>query len=255
MDNRDKFGLAGKTALVVGGTRGIGRAISLQLARAGAQVVANFARDAAGAEELLALAVRETLTIDVVKADVSRPDGVSALLQQVDAKIPQLSILVFAAATGVHKPALELNGRHFDFTFALNVRAFLEIAQQCRKRMTAGGAIVALSSEGAERGISTYSLVGASKGALESLCRHLAVEWGGANVRVNVLSPGTVATDAWKALPDAQQRLKGAAERSPAGRLVTAEEVALTAQFLCSDAATAISGATLVVDGGARIRG
>jgi enoyl-[acyl-carrier protein] reductase III len=137
----------------------------------------------------------------------------------------------------------------------LNVRSFLELAQQCRKRMTAGGAIVALSSEGAERGISTYSLVGASKGALESLCRHLAVEWGSAHVRVNVLSPGTVATDAWKALPGAEQRLRHAAERSPAGRLVTAEEAALTAQFLCSDAAAAISGITLVVDGGTRIRG
>lgn len=255
MKGTQAFALADKTVLVVGGTRGIGRAISLQFARSGARVLANFVRDLEGAQGLMDIAAGESLDIEVVKADVSREAGVKTLLEQLERKMPRLSALVFAAATGVHRPASELTTRHFDFTFALNVRAFLDVAQHCRGRMHPGSAIVALSSEGAARGIRTYSLVGASKGALESLCRHLAVEWGGDGIRVNVLSPGTVVTEAWTALPDADRRLAAASQRSALGRLTTVEDVALAAQFLCSDAAGGMSGATLVVDGGARIAG
>ena len=100
-----------------------------------------------------------------------------------------------------------------------------------------------------------YTLVGASKGALESLARHLAAELAPKGIRVNVLSPGTVLTDAWTVLPDAEARLAEAGRRSFLGRLTTAEEVAWAAQFLCSDAASGVVGHTLVVDGGARRRG
>jgi enoyl-[acyl-carrier protein] reductase III len=255
MKGTEAFGLAGKTAVVVGGTRGIGREISLQFARSGARVLANFVRDATAAHSLTEIAASEALDLQVVKGDVSRDSGIAALREQLDVQMPQLSILVFAAATGVHRYATELSNRHFDFTFALNVRAFLEVAQLCRARMSQGGAIVALSSEGAERAIPTYSLVGASKAALESLCRHLAVEWGAAGIRVNVLSPGSVPTDAWTALPDAERRLASAVERAPLRRLASALDVALAAQFLCSNGAACISGTTLVVDAGARIAG
>jgi len=255
MSGIDVFGLAGKTVLVVGGTRGIGREISLQFARSGAQVLANFVRDLGAAQSLVEVAAGESLDLEVIRADVSRDTGMASLRERLDQKMPRLSILVYAAATGVHRPADELTNRHFDFTFGLNVRAFLELARHCRTRMTNGGAIVALSSEGAERGIATYSLVGASKSALESLCRHLAVEWGDAGIRVNTLSPGIVATQAWSALPDAERRLADAKARSPLGRLTRSADVAWAAQFLCSDAAAGISGTTLVVDGGARIAG
>lgn len=255
INETDAFGLAGKTVLVVGGTRGIGREISLRFARSGARVLAVFVRDRDAADALAGVAAGESLDLEVLRADVTRDAGIRALMDRVDQQMPKLSALVYVAATGVHRPASELSGRHFDFTFALNVRAFLEIARYCRSRMTDGGAILALSSEGAQRGIATYSLVGASKGALESLCRHLAVEWGSQGIRVNVLVPGTVATQAWAALPDAEQRLMQAQARSPRGRLSTALEVAWAAQFLCSRAGSGVSGATLVVDGGASIVG
>jgi enoyl-[acyl-carrier protein] reductase III len=96
-------------------------------------------------------------------------------------------------------------------------------------------------------------LVGASKGGLEALARHLAVELAPRGIRVNILTAGAVSTDAWKAMPNSEARIAETIRRTPAGRLVTAEEVAYGAQFLCSDAAAGMIGQTLVIDGGAGI--
>lgn len=112
---------------------------------------------------------------------------------------------------------------------------------------------MAMSSQGASRVVPAYSIVGASKGALEALSRHLAVELAPRGIRVNVIVPGAVATEAWASMPDSQARLAELANRSPLGRLVTAEEVAQAAHFLCSDAARSIIGQTLIVDGGASL--
>ena len=112
---------------------------------------------------------------------------------------------------------------------------------------------MAISSLGATRALPYYSLVGASKGALESLARHLAAELAPAEIRVNIVTAGAVLTDAWKAMPNNEARIAETIRRTPAGRLVTAEEVAYGVQFLCSDAATGIVGHTLILDGGAGI--
>jgi enoyl-[acyl-carrier protein] reductase III len=101
--------------------------------------------------------------------------------------------------------------------------------------------------------VPAYAAIGSSKGALEALARHLAVELAPRGVRVNILSPGSVQTEAWDAFPDKERRLAQALERSPTGRLVTPEEVAGAALFLCSPAARGLVGHTLVVDGGTRI--
>ena len=98
-----------------------------------------------------------------------------------------------------------------------------------------------------------YSLVGSSKGALEALARHLAVELAPRGIRVNILTAGAVLTDAWKAMPNSEARIAETVRRTPAGRLATAEEVAYGAQFLCSDAASGIIGQTLVLDNGVGI--
>ena len=251
----DPFSMQGKRVLVIGGTRGIGRAIALQLASAGADVVVNFVRDIEAAERLVAAASQAGLRLQTIRADVSSDKALERFVTEVEQHFADLSTLVFAAATGVHRPIEELSGRHFDFTFALNVKAFLALVKRFTPKMPPGSSIIALSSEGAGRAMPQYSLVGASKGALESLCRHLAVELAARGIRVNVLSPGTVRTDAWNALPDADRRLREAAERSPIRRLVTAEEVAFAARFLACDASAGMTGHTLVVDGGARIVG
>jgi enoyl-[acyl-carrier protein] reductase III len=178
-------------------------------------------------------------------------------LEQLDRSLqecgPHLSGLVYCAATGIHRPLDELTERHFDWTFNLNVRAFFKLIKLVKPRLSSGSSVVAVSSWGASRVLPCYSLVGSSKGALESLARHLAVELAPAGIRVNILTAGAVLTDAWKAMPNSEARIAETVRRTPAGRLVTAEEVAYAAQFLCSDAAAGIVGHTLVVDGGAGI--
>jgi enoyl-[acyl-carrier protein] reductase III len=251
----EPFSLAGKTALVVGGTRGIGRAIALRFAAAGANVIVNYVRDEAAAQQFAAAAADAGVQIAAVRADASSDKGREAIAQAVTERFSSLSVLVYAAATGIHRPFEALSGRHFDFTFALNVKAFLAFVQTFAPKMPAGSSVIALSSEGAAHAMHHYSLIGASKAALESLVRHLATELGPRGVRVNALSPGTVLTDAWKVLPDSESRLAAAAARTPRGSLTTLDEVAAAAQFLASDAALGINGHTLVVDGGARITG
>jgi NAD(P)-dependent dehydrogenase (short-subunit alcohol dehydrogenase family) len=251
----DLFSLRDKTILVTGGTRGIGRAVSLRFARAGAVVIANYLRDEKAADQLRDLGSEEGLSLTTCRADVTQQRG----LEQVDNFLHErqinLSGLVHCAATGVHRPVEELTDRHFDWTFNLNVRSFFMLTKLVMGRFSAGGSIVAVSSWGARRALPCYSLIGASKGALEAFARHLAVELAPRGIRVNILTAGAVMTDVWKAIPNSDGRLAETIRRTPAGRLVTAEEVACGAQFLCSDAAAGIIGQTLVVDGGTGILG
>ena len=253
MDNA--FSLEGKSFLVAGGTRGIGRAISLQFARAGARVVANHVRDERSARTLEEEAEHEGIALSTCRADLTSDKGQAHLVESIDAALGGLSGMVFCAATGVHKPFDELKPRHFDWTFSLNVRAFFELVSALLPRFRPPAAIVALSSQGARQVVPCYSLIGASKAALESLARHLAIELAPKGIRVNILSPGAIRTGAWAAMPDGERRLAGAEKRAPLGRLTTPEQAARAAQFLCSDAAEGIVGQTLIVDGGLSLIG
>ncbi len=246
----DLFSLAGRVALITGGTRGIGRAISLRFAAAGATVIANYLRDQSAADELERQAKAATTCVTTCRADVTTDSGLRRLSDEVDANGGRLAAIVHCAATGVHRPLEQLTMRHFDWTYALNVRAFLDIVQRFAGRFAAEASILAVSSAGAMRAVPQYALTGSSKAALESLVRHLAVELAPRGIRVNALTPGTVQTDAWRVLPDADARLAAAIRRSPLGRLITPDEVAYAAHFLCSSAARGIVGQTLIVDGG-----
>ena len=247
------FALTGKRMLVTGGTRGIGRAVSARLARAGADVVANYVRDDEAAESLRKEMAACGAAFEICRADVSNPDGTRRLL---DALGPApLSAFVHCAATGVHGALQDLTLRHWDFTFALNARAFFDLVKALLPQLASGASLVAVSSEGADHAFPNYGLVGASKGALEALCRHMAIELAPRGIRVNVLSPGTVLTGALDAFPDKDARVREAIARSPRGRLTTVDEVAYAAHFLCSEASAGLNGHTLVVDGGQRIRG
>ena len=165
----DLFSLRGKTILVTGGTRGIGQAISLRFARAGATVIANYLRNEQAAQ-LKAIATEERLAITLCRADLTSERGLEQLDRSLQESGPHLSGLVHCAATGIHRPVEELTERHFDWTFNLNVRAFFKLTKLLMARFSEGSSIVAVSSWGASRALPCYSLVGSSKGALEAAC-------------------------------------------------------------------------------------
>lgn len=253
MLNNKAFNLAGKTFLIAGGTRGIGRAISLRFARAGANVVAIYVRGKKAAESLKDLAKEQEITVDCLCADLARPTGMEKISGYLKDNNIELSGLVYCAATGVHKHTDEFTAREIKWVFSLNIEAYIGLVNLLLPYFKKGSSIVAISSKGATRAVHEYGLVGASKGALEAYSRHLAAELAERKIRVNILTPGTVRTEAWDVLPDSERRLADAEARTPLGRLVTLDEVAYSAQFLCSDAASGVIGLTLVVDGGAEI--
>ena len=133
----DLFSLKGKRVLITGGTRGLGRAISLQFARAGASVLANYVRDVKGAELLGQEAVAHGMVIETVRADLSSEKGMETLVAAVGVEVP-ISALIHCAATGVHRPFEQLTLRHFDWTFGLNLRAFFDLVQRLLPRFPVG---------------------------------------------------------------------------------------------------------------------
>jgi enoyl-[acyl-carrier protein] reductase III len=160
-----------------------------------------------------------------------------------------LHALVHNAATGVIRPALETEDKHWDWTLGANARALLSLARAAVPSMPSGSSIVAISSLGSQRVLEDYALVGTSKAALESLVRYLAVELGPRGIRVNAVSAGVVDTGALEYFPNRDAMLQLGA-RNPAGRLVGGDDVAGLVAFLCSEDAEMIRGQTLVVDGG-----
>jgi enoyl-[acyl-carrier protein] reductase III len=158
--------------------------------------------------------------------------------------------VVHNAATGVIRPALETEDKHFDWTLAANARAFLSLARAAAPAMPSGSSVVAISSLGSTLVLENYVLVGTSKAALEALVRYLAVELASREIRVNAVSAGVVETEALDFFPNRERMLSSSLERTPAGRLVAPGDVADAVCFLCSPEAEMIRGQTLIVDGG-----
>ena len=243
-----------KIALITGSGRGIGAAIALYFARNGADVVINFFRNRAPAKEI----AREVKALGrsalLVKADMGNIENINQLMDEVEKTFGGLDILVNNAASGYNHPAMQQKPKGWDWTMNINARSVLFTAQRAVPLMVkrGGGSIVNISSPGSNRVMPDYIVVGASKAALESLTRYLAVELAPHNINVNAVSPGLVETDALKhfsTLSTVNIR-EEAARSTPAGRLVTAEDIAGVVAFLCTPSAGMIRGQVIAVDGG-----
>ncbi len=249
------FDLQGKVALITGGSRGIGRAVAMRLAENGVNIVVNYVRHRRDAEETVAAVRARGVECLAIKANVAKETDVARMFDEIQESYRRLDILVSNAASGVLKPVMELTTRHWNWAMDINARALLTLAQHAVPMMEKGGRIMAVSSLGAVRAVPNYTVVGASKAALESLVRHLAVELGPRGILVNTISAGVVDTDALKKFPNREQIISQSLERTPLGRLTTPDDVADLALFLCSDLASMIHGQVVVVDGGYAIQG
>ena len=238
--------ISGGTVFVTGGSRGIGKAIALRFAGLGAARVAigylrNDKAAEATADELRAKGAEPVL----VRGNVS-----SERVAREVAELGPIRALVHNAATGVIRPALETEDKHWDWTMSANARALLSLARAAAPQMPSGSSIVGISSLGSTRVLEDYVLVGTSKAALEALVRYLGVELAPRGIRVNAVSGGVVDTDALEHFPQKEQMLEWGAKRTPAGRLVQPKDIADAVVFLCSPEAEMIVGQTIVVDGG-----
>ena len=245
--------LSGKTALVTGGSRGIGRATALALGQAGAQVIVHYG----SAEKEAAAVVAEIRNAggkaEKVAADLRAADGPHLLAERVRAIIgDRLDILV--ANAGISKAAsiAETKVEDFDALFAVNVRAPYFLVQQLLPVMCKGSSVILLSSLAAHAAVGDLSAYSATKGAIDTLVKHFASALGERGIRVNAVAPGVVPTemsnftktDAGRDYTLGMQALK---------RLATPEEIAAAIAFLASDQARWITGDTLRVDGGSKL--
>jgi enoyl-[acyl-carrier protein] reductase III len=238
--------LQGATVFVTGGSRGIGKEIALRFADLGAARVGigylrNDKAAEATADELRAKGAEPVL----VRGNIS-----SERVAHEVAGLGPIRALVHNAATGVIRPALETEDKHWDWTMSANARALLSLARAAAPQMPNGGSIVGISSLGSTRVLEDYVLVGTSKAALEALIRYLGVELAPRGIRVNGVSGGVVDTEALEHFPQREQMLEWGQKRTPAGRLVEPKDIADAVAFLCSPEAAMIVGQTLVVDGG-----
>ena len=190
-----------------------------------------------------------------LQASVGIPDSVDDMFAELGKHFDRLDILVSNAASGVLKPALEMTLKHWRWCLETNALALNLLAQRAVPLMRAGASIIAMSSLGASRAMPDYGFIGASKAALESLVRTLAQELGPRRIRVNAVSAGVVDTDALRYFPNREELLANFARRTPAGPVLTPQDVAGAVYLLCLPEAAMITGHTLVVDGGFCISG
>jgi enoyl-[acyl-carrier protein] reductase III len=235
----------GASVLVTGGSRGIGKAIALRFAEQGAaRVTIGYLRNDRAAEE-----TAEELRAAGTEPVLLRGNVASERVAAEAAEAGPFDVLVHNAATGVIRPALETEDKHWDWTLNANARALLTLTRACAAQMPEGSSIVGVSSLGSIRVLENYTLVGVSKAALEAVVRYLAVELA-PRIRVNAVSAGVVETGALEHFPNREEMISSGLKRTPVGRLVEPADVADAVCFLCSPAAAMVCGHTLIVDGG-----
>jgi len=254
-----------KVALITGGTRGIGRQIAELLAESGANLALVYRHDRMSAEATQAELQRKNVAVLLIQADLSKEESIAEIIAQVRHRYEELDYLVSNAVFGVLKPIGEFTAKRFDIGMHANARAYLLLAQAAADLMVPPGKvgergggrgdprykrIVALSSLGSWRVIPGYAGVGASKAAIESLTRYLAVELAPRGIGVNAVAGGLVQTDSLKAFSEQSSWIKEQVARTPLGRIGEPSDIAKVVVWLLSDQAAWVTGQTVIADGG-----
>jgi 2-deoxy-D-gluconate 3-dehydrogenase len=247
----DKYDLTSKVAIVTGGGKGIGKAISIALANSGAKVVlaARSEQELKDTEEEIKAKGGEALAR---VTDLSKVEQIEGLVKDTVNQFGAVDILVNNAARSVLRPLMDLREDGVDKIFNVNVKAPFILARECAKVMSlkGGGSIVNITTVGAERGGPMMGMYMASKAALKMLTMCMAIEWASMKVRVNAVGPGMTKTDFSKPIwmnPEMESQLTA---KIPMGRLGEVEDIVGAVLFLCSQGAQYITGQTIYVDGG-----
>ncbi|TJV40754.1 MAG: SDR family oxidoreductase [Mesorhizobium sp.] len=237
--------LQGKTALVTGSSRGIGRAIAEGLAAKGAAVAVNYVGNQKAADEVVAAIAGNGGKAVAIQADMSSVSDISRLFDEAERELGTIDIVVANVGVAVIKPLTEATEADFDHVFGTNAKGTFFTLQEAARRVRDGGRIIAVSTGGTKMFFTQTALYLGSKGAVEQFVRVLSRELGPRGITVNALSPGFTDTDL---LPERDRAV--AAGMSPFGRIGAPRDVADIAVFLASDEARWLTGENIQAGGG-----
>lgn len=249
IDGRAPF--AGRVALVTGASRGLGRELTLDLARAGARIIAT-ASTAEGCAEVISVLAREGRDADALAMDLRSVASIETAVAEAVARHGRIDILINNAGLGTNHDAVDATEEEWDALFAVNVRGLFFACQAVGRHMIGRGygRIVNMASQAALVGIPRHAAYSASKAAVIGLTRVLALEWAPYGVTVNALAPTWVYTPGTAERLDQPAFLASVVARIPVGRVGTPPEIAAAVRYLASSEAGMVTGTTLVIDGG-----
>ncbi|MBE0687751.1 MAG: SDR family oxidoreductase [Anaerolineaceae bacterium] len=252
----DREAFAGKGVLVTGASRGIGRATALAFAQHGATVVVNYRADEAGARDTLAVLQQTGGTGYIIQADVADPDSVQRMVSEIEELVPTVDVLVNNAAAFNRSAFLDVGLEDFDASFNTNVRGVYYLSQLVARGMVkrGQGSIIHISSILAKLSVPNRSVYCATKGAIESLTKAMALDLVDFGVRVNAIAPGLISTEAMTVGFGSDTLLAEMESHIPGGKFGMPEDIASTVMFLASDLARYITGVVLPVDMGLSAR-
>jgi len=239
-----------KVALITGGSRGIGKAISLQLVKDGySDIIINYVQDDNSAKSTEIEIKNTGCNCIIIKSNLAYPEEIDRLFNIIKKNYNHLDTLVHSAAFGAFKPLYKIKPNQWDLTMNINTRSFLICVQHAITMMNKG-VIIAISSLGSSFAIPNYGVIGVSKAALEAVVRQLAMELAHTGIRINGVSGGFVETESISKFPNDDKLKYNAINNTPVGRLGKPQDIANIVSLLISDQAEWMQGQTIIADGG-----